>query len=169
MHRRPTSAKNQSLALMRVGSEALSPRPGRRHRDPGPQSEEQDVGPAWAATDPHAGASTGSAVSHGAHFRREHPPAPPHTRSVGSGPHVTRWNTEMSQENLPYYRVLRRHKSGAPGGLSRLSVRLLISAQVVIPGSWDRAPCPALCGVWSLLRILSLLPLPLPRSVFLSL
>ena len=29
---------------------------------------------------------------------------------------------------------------GAPGRLSRLSNRLVISAQVVIPGSWDRAP-----------------------------
>ena len=33
---------------------------------------------------------------------------------------------------------------GAPGWLSRLSVRLLISAQVMIPGSWDRAPHQAL-------------------------
>ena len=33
---------------------------------------------------------------------------------------------------------------GAPGWLSRLSARLLISAQVMIPWSWDQAPPRAL-------------------------
>ena len=35
-------------------------------------------------------------------------------------------------------------KVGAPEWLSRLSIRLLVPAQVIIPGSWDRAPRRAL-------------------------
>ena len=51
----------------------------------------------------------------------------------------------------------------APTWLSQLSIGLLISAQVMIPGWWHRAPHPALHWVWSPLKILSLpLPLPLP-------
>jgi len=46
---------------------------------------------------------------------------------------------------------------GVPGWLSRLSVWLLTSAQVVVSGSWDQAPCRALCSAWS-----RLLPLPPP-------
>ena len=34
---------------------------------------------------------------------------------------------------------------GAPAWLSQLNVQLLISGQVMIPGSWDRAPCWAPC------------------------
>ena len=42
----------------------------------------------------------------------------------------------------------------------------LISAQVMIPGLWDLAPCWAPCCQWSLLGILSLPPsLPLPAGV----
>ena len=38
---------------------------------------------------------------------------------------------------------------GASGWLRWLSVRLLISAQVVKSGSWDQAPLSALCWVWN--------------------
>ena len=38
--------------------------------------------------------------------------------------------------------------TGAPGWLSQLSVWLLISAQVMIPGSWVRAPHQALRWAW---------------------
>ena len=43
--------------------------------------------------------------------------------------------------------------NGAPRWLSLLSVRLLVSAQVMISGSWDQAPHPASapCSVGSLL------------------
>ena len=44
---------------------------------------------------------------------------------------------------------------GAPGWLSWLSAWLLISAQVIIPGSWDRALSQAPSWAWSLLKILS--------------
>jgi len=44
---------------------------------------------------------------------------------------------------------------GAPGWLSWLGIRFLISAQVMISGSWDRVPHRAPCSVGSLL-----LPLP---------
>ena len=55
---------------------------------------------------------------------------------------------------------------GAPGGLSRLSVRLRLRSRS--HGLWVRAPRQALCrqlGAWNLLRILCLpLSLPLPHS-----
>ena len=55
---------------------------------------------------------------------------------------------------------------GRPGGLSRLSVQLLISAQVMIPGSRDRAPPRAPDRVWGLIGILCLPPsLLLPSLV----
>ena len=38
---------------------------------------------------------------------------------------------------------------------------LLVSAQVVIPRSWDRAPCWAVHWVWSLMKTFSLLCLSL--------
>ena len=41
---------------------------------------------------------------------------------------------------------------GAPGWLSQLSGQLLISAQVMISGSWDGAPRGALCSVGNLLE-----------------
>ena len=47
---------------------------------------------------------------------------------------------------------------GTPGWLWRLSVQLLISAQVTIPGLRDVAVCQALCWAWSLLKILCLSP-----------
>ena len=47
---------------------------------------------------------------------------------------------------------------GAPGWFSWLSIWLLILAQVMIPGSWDRAQRQALRWVWNLLSLL-LLPL----------
>ena len=59
---------------------------------------------------------------------------------------------------------------GTPGWHSQLSIKLLISAQVMISGSWDQDLCWTLCWVWSLLGILSLpLPLPLPSPLSLSL
>ena len=60
-------------------------------------------------------------------------------------------------------------RTGVPGVLSGLSIQLLASAQVMIPGSWDRAPCWALCSVLCLLRILSLFSLPLCPSSLLFL
>ena len=44
----------------------------------------------------------------------------------------------------------------APEWLRRLSVRLLISAQVMVPGSWDGALHWDPHWAWSLLKILSL-------------
>ena len=45
---------------------------------------------------------------------------------------------------------------GAHGWFSQLRVWLLISAQVMIPGSWDWALCWATWWAWRLLKILSL-------------
>ena len=59
-------------------------------------------------------------------------------------------------------------QTGVPGWLSRLSVQLLISAQVTIPGLGDRAIHGVPLWVWSTLGILSfaLCPsLPLPLSL----
>jgi len=50
---------------------------------------------------------------------------------------------------------------GAAGWLSQLSIRLLISAQVTIPGLWHRAPDWTLGWAQSLPKIPSL-PVPLP-------
>ena len=59
--------------------------------------------------------------------------------------------------------------AGAPGWLSQVSIWLLISVPVMIPGSWDWAPCRASYWVWSLLKILSFpLPLLLPHTLSLS-
>ena len=67
-------------------------------------------------------------------------------------------------------------EDGMPLWLSQLSVLLLISAQVMIPGWCDQALHGSLCRAWSLLGILSLclslclcLSLSLSLSVFLSL
>ena len=49
---------------------------------------------------------------------------------------------------------------GVPGWLRWSSVQLLISDQVMNPGSWDGALPPAPCWVWNL-KILSLHPFPL--------
>ena len=57
---------------------------------------------------------------------------------------------------------------GASGWLSLLSNRLLIWTQVIIRGSWDRAPSQALHWAWSLLKIL-FLSLPLLHLHTLSL
>ena len=59
---------------------------------------------------------------------------------------------------------------GAPGWLSQVSTRLLVSSLVMISWLWDGALGQALCWVWSPLKILSL-PLPLlfsPHSFSLS-
>ena len=45
---------------------------------------------------------------------------------------------------------------GAPGWLSCLSGQLLISAQVMISGSWDQAPYGGPHWMWSVLKILRL-------------
>ena len=39
---------------------------------------------------------------------------------------------------------IEKNSSGAPGRLSRLGVRRLILAQLMISRLWDRAPCRAL-------------------------
>jgi len=49
---------------------------------------------------------------------------------------------------------------GVPGWLSQSNVQLLILAQAMISGLWNRAPRQAPCWAWSPLEILSL-PLPL--------
>ena len=64
--------------------------------------------------------------------------------------------------------ALRIGTRGASGWLSRVSVRLLVSAQVMIPGLWDRAPHRALCWAWNLPEILSL-SISLSLSLFLPL
>ena len=65
------------------------------------------------------------------------------------------------------------NQPGAPGWLSWLSVWLLILAQDMIPGSWDRALRQAPRWEYSLLKTLSLslslCPLPCLGSLFLSL
>jgi len=53
--------------------------------------------------------------------------------------------------NIPNLDWLKISFPGAPGLLSSLGIRLLISAQGVVSGLWDWA----LCWVWSLLRILA--------------
>ena len=55
---------------------------------------------------------------------------------------------------LLFISILLRFSLGAPGWFSWLSSRLLISAQVMISGSWDWAPCWALQWLWNLLEIL---------------
>ena len=52
---------------------------------------------------------------------------------------------------------------GALGWLSGLNIWLLISAQVMIAGSWDWAPSQPPCWAWKLHKILCL-PFPLPLS-----
>lgn len=42
-----------------------------------------------------------------------------------------------------------------PEWLRGLSIALLIYTQVMIPGSWNRAPCGTPCWAWSLLNVLS--------------
>ena len=76
-------------------------------------------------------------------------------------------NSRNEKENIWNKSNLRNRKQkimGAPGYLSWFSVWLLILAQVMIPGSWDRDPHRA----HALLRILSL-PLPLSPAHTLSL
>ena len=54
---------------------------------------------------------------------------------------------------------------GAPRWLSRLGVQLLISAQVLIPGSGDQALRRGPCSAWNLLKILSPSPSAPPPLV----
>ena len=60
---------------------------------------------------------------------------------------------------------LEQHLDGSPGGLSQLRIQLMISAWVLISGSWDGAPCQAPCSAGSLLETL---PLPLPLALVLA-
>ena len=65
--------------------------------------------------------------------------------------------------------LVEKSKNGprVPEWLSQWSVQLLVSARSGPQGSWDRAPCQALCSASSLLGILSLpLPLPLPTTTY---
>ena len=58
------------------------------------------------------------------------------TRPVASGQHVV----IRTRQFVPGDQWDRMESARALGWLSRLSVRLLISAQAMVPGSWDRAP-----------------------------
>ena len=58
--------------------------------------------------------------------------------------------------------------SGAPGWLSRLSVWLVISAQVMVSGLWDQPLSQALHWEWNLLKILSVSLCPFPLVLSLS-
>ena len=53
--------------------------------------------------------------------------------------------TEICISDQRYNPEEMSHNPSAPGGLRRLSVRLLISAQVMIPALWDRALPQAPC------------------------
>ena len=68
-----------------------------------------------------------------------------------------------------WFSLYKKRFWGAPGGLSELSFPLLISAQVMISGLWDRAPCQALSWSWSLLKISTPLYLSVSLSLSLSL
>ena len=52
-------------------------------------------------------------------------------------------NTTGVSEHM-HFSLFKIEQTGAPGWLSRLSVQLLISAQVMIPRSWDQASQQAL-------------------------
>ena len=58
--------------------------------------------------------------------------------------------------------TMKMNIQGHLGGSVDLSVRLLVVAQVTIPGLWDLAPCRAACRAWSLLKIPSLSHCPSP-------
>ena len=49
-----------------------------------------------------------------------------------------------------------KQKRGAAGWLSALNIQFLVSAQVMISGSWSQAPCWAAHSMQRLLGILSL-------------
>ena len=86
------------------------------------------------------------------------------------------WQAQVSSHQLELHSetfrvevtccLLKSWGGGAPGWFSWLSIQLLISAQVMIPGLWDQAPVLDSVQVWSLLKIL---PLSLPPSLCLSL
>lgn len=75
---------------------------------------------------------------------------------------MTAWKTLARSQNIIGEGPSRKAGVGAPGGLSRFSIRLLISAQVTISGSCDGSPHGALCSAGSLLEILPLSPSAFP-------
>ena len=82
------------------------------------------------------------------------------------------WQTSKScnESNDVRGNYLKKTDLGEAVSLSRLSVWLLISAQVMISQSWDRAPPWAPRWTWRLLKIFSLplCPSPLTRARALS-
>ena len=64
------------------------------------------------------------------------------------------WTTQYVREIEE--QLLERAHLGAPGWLCWLGIRLLISAGVIISGSWDGAPHQAPCSVSICLGILCL-------------
>ena len=74
-------------------------------------------------------------------------------------------NTEMQCLNL----YIKLNLLGVSERLSRLSIRLLISALVMILGSWDQASCQALHSAGSLFEDSLPLPIPLLNTGMLSL
>lgn len=59
------------------------------------------------------------------------------------------------------------NRLGEPGSLSRLSVQFLVSSQIKLSGSWDRAMCRVLSvdSGWASFPLLPRLPLLLPLCV----
>ena len=87
---------------------------------------------------------------------------PSEAKYKNQNPHEKKWQIWLHETwKLQFY--------GEPGWLSQLSIWLLISPQVMIPGLWDQAPRQALCRQHrtclgfslSLSLSLSLSPLPL--------
>ena len=61
--------------------------------------------------------------------------------SIYKGAWLSDSNSETSIVlDAPIFPLIKSSRTGAPGWLSQLNVRLLISAQVMISGSWDGVP-----------------------------
>ena len=104
--------------------------------------------------------SSAAALDRGAHRKL---PAERHRAGSSSSRFPTAPVTPRTQSsNLEVRPVhFKNFQAGGTWGLSQLSIQLLVSAQVVISGSWDW-PHGAPCSVRSLLEFSLPLPLPLP-------